>query len=192
MTAPSKQPDGELAVVQADRDAAASLIEAIAPFIPHSFPWLLSAETWRNGHRGKVEHTFVPEAFARHRLRTQPDAPSGERALREALERLEAANDAVAAATTRERYLTDLADVQPALLELDDARSAARAALSASATTQQEGWRWVPVEPTEAMLDRFVSRALCVSVHGDGGWTGYARQQWAAMLAAAPTPGVGA
>ena len=52
-------------------------------------------------------------------------------ALLAALEWLEQANDAVAAATTRERYLTDLADVQPALLELDDARSFARAAIAA-------------------------------------------------------------
>lgn len=44
----------------------------------------------------------------------------------------------------------------------------------------------VPREATEAMIDRFVSRALCVSVHGDGGWSNYAREQWAAMIAAAP------
>lgn len=50
------------------------------------------------------------------------------------------------------------------------------------------GWVLVPVEPTEAMVDRFVSRALCVSVHGDGGWSKYARQQWATMLSAVPTP----
>ena len=49
-------------------------------------------------------------------------------------------------------------------------------------------WVLVPREPTEAMIDRFVSRALCVSVHGDGGWSNYAREQWAAMLAAAPSP----
>ncbi len=40
-------------------------------------------------------------------------------------------------------------------------------------------------EPTPAMIDRFVSRALCVSVHGDGGWSNYAREQWSAMLSAA-------
>ena len=50
------------------------------------------------------------------------------------------------------------------------------------------GWVLVPVEPTGAMVDRFVSRALCVSVHGDGGWSEYARQQWATMLSAVPTP----
>ncbi len=50
--------------------------------------------------------------------------------LERVLERLERANDEVARCTTRERYLTDLADVQPALLELDDARRAARAALT--------------------------------------------------------------
>lgn len=50
------------------------------------------------------------------------------------------------------------------------------------------GWKLVPVEPTEAMIDRFVSRALCVSVSGDGGWSGYGRSQWSAMLAASPEP----
>jgi hypothetical protein len=63
---------------------------------------------------------------------TLPDATQTREAeLVAALDRLERANDAVAAATTRERYLTDLADVQPALLELDDARNAARAVLNA-------------------------------------------------------------
>lgn len=40
-------------------------------------------------------------------------------------------------------------------------------------------------EPTDAMIDRFVSRALCVSIHGDGGWSNYAREQWQAMIQAA-------
>lgn len=52
---------------------------------------------------------------------------------------------------------------------------------------QGEGWKLVPVEPTPEMLDRFVSRALCVSVAGDGGWSNYAREQWATMLAASPS-----
>lgn len=56
-----------------------------------------------------------------------PPAPNDD--LRAALERLEAANNAVAAATSPARYLTDLDKVQPALLELDEARAAARAAL---------------------------------------------------------------
>ena len=37
-------------------------------------------------------------------------------------------------------------------------------------------------EPSPAMLDRFVSRALCVSVSGEGGWSEYGRNQWATML----------
>lgn len=37
-------------------------------------------------------------------------------------------------------------------------------------------------EPTEMMIDRFVSRALCVSVHGDGGWSDYGHEQWKAMI----------
>ena len=40
-------------------------------------------------------------------------------------------------------------------------------------------------QPSEAMLDRFVSRALCVSVHGEGGWSDYARGQWQTMIQAA-------
>lgn len=41
------------------------------------------------------------------------------------------------------------------------------------------------MDPTPAMIDRFVSRALCVSVHGDGGWSNYAREQWQTMVQAA-------
>lgn len=41
------------------------------------------------------------------------------------------------------------------------------------------------LEPTPAMIDRFVSRALCVSIHGDGGWSNYAREQWQTMVQAA-------
>lgn len=40
-------------------------------------------------------------------------------------------------------------------------------------------------EPSEAMLDRFVSRALCVSISGEGGWSEYARAQWQTMIDAA-------
>lgn len=50
---------------------------------------------------------------------------------------------------------------------------AARAALSAM------------MKPNPSMINRFVSRALCVSIHGDGGWSNYASEQWQAMLAAA-------
>lgn len=37
-------------------------------------------------------------------------------------------------------------------------------------------------EPTPAMIDRFVSRALQVSIHSEGGWSDYARNQWQAMI----------
>lgn len=40
-------------------------------------------------------------------------------------------------------------------------------------------------EPSPAMIDRFVSRALQVSVQSEGGWSNYARQQWKTMLEAA-------
>jgi hypothetical protein len=54
--------------------------------------------------------------------------------------------------------------------------------------------RWIPEaraaisamrEPTPAMLDTFVSRALQVSVSGEGGWTQYAIGQWQQMIDAA-------
>lgn len=44
------------------------------------------------------------------------------------------------------------------------------------------GFAIVPIEPTPAMIDRFVSRALQVSIHGEGGWSEYARNQWKQML----------
>ncbi|WP_156367215.1 hypothetical protein, partial [Novosphingobium sp. KN65.2] len=40
-------------------------------------------------------------------------------------------------------------------------------------------------EPSPGMVDRFVSRALCVSIHDEGSWSNYARNQWQAMLDAA-------
>lgn len=40
-------------------------------------------------------------------------------------------------------------------------------------------------EPSNAMLDSFVSRALQVSIHGEGGWSEYGRNQWQAMIDAA-------
>lgn len=46
------------------------------------------------------------------------------------------------------------------------------------------GFVIAPIEPTPAMIDAFVSRALQVSVHGEGGWPEYARNQWQQMLAA--------
>jgi hypothetical protein len=67
-------------------------------------------------------------------------------------------------------------DPRVAMLERDEWRDLARAAIEAMR------------EPTEAMVDRFVSRALCVSVHGDGGWSAYAREQWQAMIDAALVP----
>lgn len=57
-------------------------------------------------------------------------------------------------------------------------------------TEAPEGWRLVPVEATEAMCAAFTDAALRGSVHGAGGWHGYAREQWATMLSAAPTPEV--
>jgi len=42
-------------------------------------------------------------------------------------------------------------------------------------------------EPSPAMIDRFVSRALQVSVSGEGGWSRYAVGQWQAMIDGALT-----
>ncbi len=72
------------------------------------------------------------QMLARHRLQAATAVRGEIQKLRVALVRLEAANDLVAAKTTRERYCTDLSEVQDALLRLDDARSEARAALSTS------------------------------------------------------------
>lgn len=47
----------------------------------------------------------------------------------------------------------------------------------------------VPIEPTSAMIDRFVSRALQVSIHGEGGWSEYACNQWKQMVSAAIASG---
>lgn len=46
------------------------------------------------------------------------------------------------------------------------------------------GFVIAPIEPTPAMIDAFVSRALQVSISGEGGWSEYARNQWKQMLAA--------
>jgi hypothetical protein len=74
---------------------------------------------------GEGDDFSLVQAFARHRL-----SSDGEReALIEALERLERANDVVAARTSPQRYLTDLEKVQDALVELDAARSLARSTL---------------------------------------------------------------
>lgn len=70
------------------------------------------------------------------------------------------------------------------LLDVEDGKGLAQAAISAILHDHVI----VPKEPSEAMLDRFVSRALNVSVHGDGGWTKYGREQYRAMIEAAPNP----
>lgn len=46
-----------------------------------------------------------------------------------------------------------------------------------------ESWRWVPVEPTEAMVDAGNDGAAPYMVN--------ARDLWAQMIAAAPSPSVG-
>ncbi len=51
-----------------------------------------------------------------------------------------------------------------------------------------KGWKLVPVEPTEEMLDRGVAFALQATVHGEKGWTNYVRSLFQTMIAAAPQP----
>ncbi|PZU75583.1 MAG: hypothetical protein DI530_15135 [Sphingomonas sp.] len=58
--------------------------------------------------------------------------------------------------------------------------------LPSDGVTIPEGWVLVPREPTEAMQQAFVDAALRSSIEGVGGWSAYAREQWATMLAAAP------
>ncbi len=67
-------------------------------------------------------------------------------------------------------------------LTRDEQMSVAQAALAALTAS---GFAVVPVEPSRAMVDAFVARALQVTVQGEGGWSEYARNQWAQMLAAA-------
>lgn len=64
-------------------------------------------------------------------------------------------------------------------------RDYARAALASRQAPEE--WKWVPVEPSEAMLDRAVAFGLNVSLSKDYGWTPYMRDLWATMLAASPS-----
>ena len=68
-----------LPVTQADRDAAADIIEAIADKLRDRDAWLLTVEAWRRGARGHIDRAHVAQAFARHRIShslpaTQEDA----------------------------------------------------------------------------------------------------------------------
>ena len=50
-----------------------------------------------------------------------------------------------------------------------------------------EGWKLVPVESTDAMLDVAVSFALCVQISGEYGWSRYMADVWRRMYSAAPS-----
>lgn len=63
--------------------------------------------------------------------------------------------------------------------------SPAEIALALDSALEEAGFAIVPVEPTEAMVDRFVSRALQVTISDEGSWSNYARNQYKAMLKAA-------
>lgn len=62
----------------------------------------------------------------------------------------------------------------------------ARAALQAALTTRSdEGWRYVPLEPTEAMIEN----AFAVCGYDNGmNWSDGLKNHYRAMLAAAPSP----
>ncbi|APX66301.1 hypothetical protein AV944_11180 [Sphingomonas sp. LK11] len=65
------------------------------------------------------------------------------------------------------------------------------AALDSRAGDAREGWKLVPVEPTEAMLDAYwkqtgESKEMRSRTHA------YMRRYWSAMLAATPAPAVDA
>lgn len=103
---------------------------------------------------------------------------------RSALERLERANDRRAGLLSPEAYCVVLdchPDMPDALNELDEARRQARDALSASpaVSSPASGWRMVPVEPTEEMIDAF-------SVVKPSDSPQDADRIWAAMIEAAP------
>jgi len=66
-----------------------------------------------------------------------------------------------------------------------DPDACARRMNTVIARLHDAGLAIVPLEPTPAMIDSFVSRALQVSVSGEGGWSEYARNQWKQMVAAA-------
>lgn len=51
---------------------------------------------------------------------------------------------------------------------------------------EADGYRIVPVEPTEDMLRDSTLVALSSTVGGEGGWQNYMGHIWATMLAAAP------
>jgi hypothetical protein len=63
----------------------------------------------------------------------------------------------------------------------------ARTALSQPAEAVP-GWKLVPVEADDAMLDRAVAFALNVTITQGYGWTEYMRDLYRTLLAAAPAP----
>lgn len=74
-----------------------------------------------------------------------------------------------------------------AIFTADQMREYARAAIQQAAGAVPEGCRIVPMEPSEAMLDRAVAFALNVSLGGSYGWTDYMRDLYARMLSAVPS-----
>lgn len=83
----------------------------------------------------------------------------------------------------------DVGSIHQNIRELKAERDQLRAELER--VRVPEGWRLVPAEPTEAMLDRAVAFALNVHLSSGYGWTQYMRDLWGRLLsglAAAPTP----
>lgn len=91
------------------------------------------------------------------------------------------------------RRIPDLETARNVAIELAAQYAADRDQLRAELEKVRapEGWRLVPAEPTEAMLDRAVAFALNVHLSSGYGWTQYMRDLWGRLLsglAAAPTP----
>lgn len=124
--------------------------------------------------------------------------------MREALQRLEAACEKLAAIRSQKAYLSIIEDAgaQDALLELDEARAAARASLSTpEPVSVPEGWKLVPVEITDEQADAIrkawrdtrVSGVCGMSIEAQ--WRAeFAREiaMYRAALYAAPLPPVSA
>jgi hypothetical protein len=137
-----------LLVTQADRYAA-------APYMGFDFD---------QAKRGKCDNHPLVQAFARHRIAHQPPAVEG---LREAQPDVGAPTPEPSLDRIVFGYYAEHFDADKAQ-ELTDAYFTTLASLF-----PVEGWRLVPVEPTQAMID--------------AGWNAETPEEgWAAMLSAAP------
>lgn len=99
-------------------------------------------------------------------------------------EMVERAKQSVLSEMSDRRLLNDVDD------DLHDEIAAAIVQACLPALSCPDGFRLVPVEPTQEMLDRAVAFALNVTLSGDYNWSAYMRDVWRTMLAASPAPAV--